>query len=68
MILKLEDDVYAFGASYEYVNTDNIFRIVITRKRIKIYSKGIFLSCVYVGKTKHNMKELKKLDKDMDWE
>ena len=65
MILKLEDQVLNYGASFEYINSDCIFRIRIKRKRIKIYYGSY--SYIFVGRTEHNMNELKKLDSCIDW-
>lgn len=64
MILKLEDEVYAFGAEYEYINSDTIDRIRLTRKRIYIWLVGKIFS-IYVRRTKHNMKELQRLDTEI---
>ena len=62
MILKFEDYVYAVGHKHEYINSDKIWRIRLKRKRIYIYLSPSAFSYIYVGRTKHNMDELKKLD------
>lgn len=67
MILKFEDDIWATGPHYEYINSDRIFRIRLNKKRIKIYMYPAIFNCIYVGRTKHNMEELKKLDKDIKY-
>jgi len=65
MWLKLEDFVYNNNPSYEYVNSDRITRIRLTKKRIRLYTS--MLSYIYVGRTKWNMKEIKKLNPEMEW-
>ena len=65
MILKFEDFVYAGGPSQEYINSDRIFRIRLTRKRIRIYFSSNAFSYVFVERNTHNMNELKKLDKEI---
>jgi len=65
MILKFEDYVFTTGPSYEYINSDHISRIRITRKRIKIYLNNHLYDYIFVGKTKHNMDELKKIRSDI---
>ena len=58
ILLELEDHIFKHNASYEYINTDQIKRIRITRKRIYIYPFGTW-AYIYVPKTKHNIEELK---------
>ena len=65
MMLKFEDFVYVGGPSQEYINSDRIFRIRLTRKRIRIYFSSSPFSYVFVEKNSHNMNELKKLDKEI---
>jgi len=65
MILKFEDDIYTTGPRHEYINSDKIFRIRLTRKRIRIYTHTGAFSYIFVGRTEHNMNELKKLDKEI---
>ena len=65
MILKFEDFVYARGPSQEYINSDRIFRIRLSRKRIRIYFSSSPFSYVFVERNEHNMNELKKLDKEI---
>lgn len=65
MILKLEDGVFGIGSKYEYINSDNITRIRLTPKRIRIWVTGKMTN-YYVGRTKHNMEELHQLDKEIE--
>ena len=65
MWLKLEDDVFNNGPSYEYVNSDRITRIRLTKKRIRLYTSTF--SYIFVGRTKWNMREIKKLNPEMEW-
>ena len=64
MILKFEDSIWNVGPSYEYINSDRIFRIRLTRKRIRIYFNSSFWSMIYFERTENNMNELKKLEKE----
>jgi hypothetical protein len=68
MILKLEEVVNPFGVTHEYVNSDRIFKITVGRMRIRLYYSQNPFSYTYVGKTEKNMKELKKIDKNINWE
>ena len=61
MMLKLEDDIYATNPCHEYINSDKIFRVRLTKKRIRIYKAPTIFNHIYVGRTKHNMEELKKI-------
>lgn len=61
VMLKFEDYIFGVGASYEYINSDQIFRIRITRKRIFIYKKPSAFSYIFVEKNSHNIKELEKI-------
>ena len=60
MILKLEDDIFNSGPESEYINSEKIKRIRIGKKRIRIYLEGTILY-IYVGITKHNVEEFKKI-------
>jgi len=62
VMLKFEDDIWNTNASYEYINSERIFRIRIRRKRIKIYMYPSTFNYIYIGKTKHNIEELKKIN------
>jgi hypothetical protein len=68
MILKLEEVVRPFGRTHEYINSERIFRVALLRKRIKIYYNANPFAYIYVGKTEHNIKQLKKWDKNIGWE
>jgi len=68
MIAKFEECVRPFGVVYEYVNMDNVFKIIIGRKRIKLYTHANPFFYVYVGKTEHNLRQLRKFDKNIEWE
>lgn len=67
MILKFEDYIYDVGSKYEYIDSSQIIRIRIKRKRIYIYLTSLW-NAVYIPSNKHNMEELKKIDKDVYWE
>lgn len=62
MFLILEDYVWGIGSKHEVINSRNICRIRISRKRIKIWTINHRWNYIYVGKTKHNMDELKKIE------
>ena len=60
-MLKFEDYIFGTGASYEYINSDQIFRIRIARKRIYIWRRPKLFSFIFVEKNSHNLKELEKI-------
>lgn len=65
MILKLEDTVFNVGLRYEYINSDHITKIVIKRKRIRLYLLGG--GYIFVGRTKYNMEQLHKAYPDISF-
>jgi len=67
--LKFEDEIWNIGPKYEYINSDLIRRIRITRKRIRFYFKDRIFGYIYVGKTRNNLEELKKINQNLGfWE
>jgi hypothetical protein len=67
MLLKFEDDIFNYGASYEYINSEQIIRIRLLRKRIRIYLLGFRKNYIFIGRTKHNMDELKKICGEIEY-
>ena len=62
VMLKFEDYIFNTGPKYEYINSEKIFRVRFTRKKIKIYAYPSLFGYIFVAKTKHNLKELEKID------
>ena len=61
MFLSFEDYVWNLGPNNEIINSKNICRIRVGRKRIRIWMNYSSWNYVFIGKTEHNLRELKKL-------
>jgi len=61
VMLKFEDYIFGVGSSHEYINSEQIFRIRIARKRIYIWRRPSMFGFIFVEKNSHNIKELEKI-------
>jgi len=65
MLLKFEDYIFAGGPTHEYINTDLILRVRLSRKRIRLYYRGSIFGYIFIARTKNNMDELRKWDNEL---